>query len=336
MPVFDPTAVYAEKGVEGYELGRQLLTRYEQEGKDIIWVDAHHKIPELRGLPDKEYTRLKRLLVLGIRKSLRLVPNERSADFIVPFTSSGCSAFCLYCYLLSTFFTNSYLRVFVNREEIMGAVERKAAKLEGEALFEIGSNSDMVLEDTITGNLQWAVRRFAEIPKARATLATKFSQVDPLLELDHNNKTQIRISVNPADYIARVELGTSALEHRIAAANKLFHAGYRVGINIAPVMVLPDWRQQYEMMFADLSEGLDSGVKEQVFIEIIFMTYGLANQRINEAALPKALDIYNADLMRPKGRGKYCYTGEARREVEEFLQAKIERVFPKGIVSYIC
>lgn len=105
--MFDPTVVYVERGSENYPLGKTLINRYKEQGKPMIEVSDHNKIPELRGLPDREFVRLKRYLIIGIRKSLRLLRNERSADWIVPFTSSGCPAYCLYCYLRCTFFKNS-------------------------------------------------------------------------------------------------------------------------------------------------------------------------------------------------------------------------------------
>ena len=80
----------------------------------------------------------------------------------------------------------------------------------------------MVLENTLTGNLRWAIEKFADIPNAYATFATKFHMVDDLLDCKHNGHTQMRISVNPELIIKRIELGTSDLMSRIEAANKMF------------------------------------------------------------------------------------------------------------------
>ena len=93
---FIPAKIYYEKEILQYPLGKQLFDEYVGVGLPMIEIESHNKIPELRDLPDEEFTKLKRYLILGVRKSLRLIPNTRSADFIVPFTSSGCSAVCLY------------------------------------------------------------------------------------------------------------------------------------------------------------------------------------------------------------------------------------------------
>ncbi len=52
--------------------------------------------------------------------------------------------------------------------------------------------------------------------------------IDDILELDHKGKVIPRISVNPKEIINQVEFGTSRLNKRIEAINKLKEAGYPV------------------------------------------------------------------------------------------------------------
>lgn len=335
MKNFIPTKVYYESGSDKYPLGKELLERYSRMDIEIIEVQDHNKIPELRELPDDQFVKMKKYLVLGIRKSLRLIPNERSADFIVPFTSSGCSAVCLYCYLVCTFFKNSYLRIFVNREDMIKAVQNKANRLGESKIYEIGSNSDLILENTITGNLKWVIEQFGQMDHATATFATKFSMVDDIIGADHRGKTQIRISVNPHEVVKKIEIGTSSLAERIDAANRLFRAGYKIGINIAPIIMIEDWMSKYKELINQLYDNLEEDLKERIFFELIFMTYGYANKIINSASLPGTVDLHNQEIMRPKGRGKYCYHPELREEGGRFLRSIILEKFPKAKISYI-
>lgn len=57
---------------------------------------------------------------------------------------------CLYCYLVCNFNKCSYLRLFVNREEMLNKIIKTANKSDKELVFEIGSNSDLILENMIT------------------------------------------------------------------------------------------------------------------------------------------------------------------------------------------
>ena len=75
----------------------------------------------------------------------------------------------------------------------------------------------MILENTITGNLVWTIENFANTEKGLLTLPTKFDMVDDILPLKHNGRIIIRMSVNPAEIINKVEFGTSRLKGRIEA-----------------------------------------------------------------------------------------------------------------------
>lgn len=335
MREFRPERIYYEPEIERYELGRELLERYRGVGIPAIEILSHNRIEELLHRPNEEYLRMKRFLVLGTRKTLRLTPNDKSADYIVPFTSSGCSAMCLYCYLMCHFNLNSYLRIFVNREQMMELVRKKAQNSATKLVFELGSNSDMVLEETITGNLRWAIEEFGKMENAVATFATKFDGVDSLLTARHNGHTQMRISVNPQSFISRVELGTSGLKERIKAANRMFQAGYRMGINIAPVILTEGWEQAYTQMFEQLREGLEPRLQNTMFIEVIFMTYSAANQIINTQALPSAPDLFEREKFRPKGRGKYCYRDEVMQPAKVWMTREIAHYFPTAEIRYI-
>ena len=120
------------------------------------------------------------------------------------------------------------MRLFVNREEMLEKIIRTANKSEDELTFEIGSNSDLILENTITNNLVWTIENFKDVEKGRLTFPTKFSFVDDLFPLDHKGKVIIRMSVNPEYIIDNVEFGTSRLKDRVQAINKLIDADYEV------------------------------------------------------------------------------------------------------------
>lgn len=332
MNTFTPERIYYEPGILSYPQGREILGRFQDVPHEEI--ESHNKIPKLRERPDKDFPQLKRYLILGVRKSLKLMPNPNSADYIVPFTSSGCAAMCMYCYLVCTYFKGAYLRLFVNRDAIMKAVRDKVENTPRPLVFEIGSNSDLVMENMVSGNLRWIVEQFAKIDTT-ATFATKFHQVDDILGIKHAGNMRIRLSVNPAEIIRRVEIGTSPLPKRIEAANSLFASGYQVGINIAPIILTDDWEAQYDGMLAQLAEGLNPALAKKLFFELIFMTYGYAHQQINPEAFPNAYPFFQREKMRPKGRGKLCYRAEERAPAEEWFSRMLGLRFPEATISYI-
>lgn len=326
-------AVYYEPGALDYELGLGLRSKYE----DLPWIpiESHNHIPEMAAAHNRDFPRLKNHLIIGLRKTHRYVPNHKVSDWLVPYTSSGCSAMCLYCYLVCNYNKCAYLRLFVNREQMLDGLLKKDAAAPVPQTFEIGSNSDLLLENTITDNLRYTIERFSREGRGHLTFPTKFDMVEPLLQLDHKGKTIFRMSVNPSEIIRRVELGTSPLRTRIRALNDMAEAGYPVGLLIAPVILLPDWQRMYGELIAQLADELSPKVTQNGFIEIILMTYSFVQNAINTEAFPNAVQLFDRETMTGRGRGKYCYRNDMRAQAESFLRDMLSRQLKTMPILYI-
>ena len=331
--MFKPKAIYYEKDIENYDLGKELLEKYKEIPKIII--ENHNNIEEMRKKQNSEFADMKRNLIIGVRKTHKFVENHKTSDYLVPYTSSGCTAMCMYCYLVCNYNKCAYLRLFVNREQMLEKIIKTAQKSEKELTFEIGSNSDLILENTITGNLIWTIENFADTKKGYLTFPTKFEMVNDLLPLNHNGRIIIRMSVNPEEIINKVEFGTSRLKARIEAINKLVEAGYKIGILIAPVILVENWKQLYTELIQQLNEKLSPKVKKQAFFEIIFMTYSYVHTKINEEAFPNAINLYNKEIMTGRGNGKYCYKKEIRYEAEKYIRDLMIKYFPNNKIEYV-
>ena len=143
------------------------------------------------------------------------------------------------------------------------------------------------------------------------------------------------MSVNPSEIINKVEFGTSRLNGRIEAINKLAEAGYKIGILIAPVIFVENWQELYSNLIKELSVKLSDKVKRQAFFEIIFMTYSYVHTKINEEAFPNAINLYDKEIMTGRGNGKYAYRINIRKEAETFLIDKMKKYFPNNKIEYI-
>ena len=331
--MFNPKAIYYEKEIVNYDLGKELMEKYKEVPK--IEIENHNNIEEMRKKSNKEFANMKRNLIIGVRKTHKFVENHKTSDYLVPYTSSGCTAACMYCYLVCNYNKCAYLRLFVNREKMLDKIIKTSEKSEKELTFEIGSNSDLILENTITNNLVWTIENFKNTNKGKLTFPTKFDMVDPILPLDHQGKVIIRVSVNPEEIINKVEFGTSRLKGRIEAINKLKEAGYKIGILIAPVILVENWKELYHNLIKRLSEELTEKVKKDVFFEIIFMTYSFIHTKINEEAFPNAISLYDKEMMTGRGKGKYWYKNEIRNEAEIYIREQMRKYFPSNIIEYI-
>ena len=227
------------------------------------------------------------------------------------------------------------LRLFVNREQMLDRIIKKGKNSEKPLTFEIGSNSDLVLENTITGNLLYTIVRFAREGEGKLTFPTKLHMVEPLLDLDHKGKVIFRMSVNPQPIIQKIELGTSGLKQRIDAVNQMCDAGYPCGLLIAPVILMEGWREMYTGLLEELRDGLSDKMKRRMFLEVILMTYSYVHRAINSEAFPNAPDLYDKAQMTGRGRGRYCYRAESRAEAEIYLRAEIKRILGDVPILYI-
>lgn len=326
-------AVYYEPDSLTYILGKQL----KEELKELPWIpiESHNSIKEMQEKSNTEFARMKRNLIIGIRKTHKYVENHKVSDYLVPYTSSGCTAMCLYCYLVCNYNKCAYLRLFVNREQMLDKLIKQGKKSDHPLTFEIGSNSDLVLENTITNNLLYTIPRFAEEGIGNLTFPTKFHMVEPLLHLNHKGKIIFRMSVNPQSLIGKIELGTSSLKNRIKAVNDMCEAGYPCGLLIAPVILVDGWKELYTGLLEALKEGLTEKMKKQMFLEIILMTYSYVHRAINSEAFPSAPDLYHKEMMTGRGRGKYCYQADIRKEAEAFFRSEVKRILGDVKILYI-
>ena len=132
-----------------------------------------------------------------------------------------------------------------------------------------------------------------------------------------------------------MRFGTSPLKNRVEAINKLKKAGYPVGILIAPVVLVDNWKEKYEELVKYLAENLSEEVKKDVFFEIIFMTYSYVHNAINQEAFPDAINLYDKDLMMVRGRGRYMYKKEIREDGARFFEEIMRKYFAGNEIKYI-
>jgi spore photoproduct lyase len=242
---------------------------------------------------------------------------------------------CLYCYLVCNYNKCAYLRLFVNREQMMDKMLRAAQAASRDLVFEIGSNSDLVLENTLTDNLPWTIEHFGRVEKGFITFPTKFDTVEPMLGLNHRGRTLFRMSVNPEEIIRKVEFGTSPLEQRLSALNRMYQAGYRIGLLIAPVVLVEGWKMMYARLIDRLADQLPEETRKALSIEIIFMTYSYVHRAINAEAFPQGIELYDPERMTGRGRGKYRYREAIRAEGEAFLRAQLSQKLSDVSIAYI-
>ncbi|WP_432185638.1 spore photoproduct lyase family protein [Streptomyces tendae] len=298
--------IHAEPAAAASPRGLQVLARFPDAR--VVEVDSHWGIPGLHGNEGnvERWVRVKgETLVLGERKTLATRPNGRSADWIAPGASNGCAMACAYCYVPRRKGYANPVTVFTNIDRIIAHLGRHIARqgpkrepnqCDADAwVYDVGENGDCSVDALICDNTADLVHAFGRWPTAKASFATKFVNPD-LLALDPRGRTRIRFSLMPPDDSRLLDVRTSPVAERIAAAGDFLDAGYEVHFNLSPVVVRPGWEDAWAQLLRHLDDVLPDRVKRQAAAEVIMLTHNRDLHEVNLGWHPRAEEV----LWRPE------------------------------------
>jgi len=199
----------------------------------------------------------KRTLVLAEHKSAVRYSTEEgnSCPNFWHFSPYGfCPYGCSYCYLAGTQGVrfSPTVKIFLNLPEILAEVDRAARRLAEPTAFYLGKLQDALALDPITGYSRQIIPFFAAHPTARLTMLTKSTNVDNLLDLDHQGNAILSWTVNPPEVIKAFETNTPALDKRIEAMQSVAEAGYPIRAVVMPIIPISGWRQIYQEFLTGL------------------------------------------------------------------------------------
>jgi spore photoproduct lyase len=309
VSLLDVRSIYLEPAVETYPRGREILARFL--AAERIPVASHWRIPELRDGDPGDFLRPKReVLVLGVKKSLGLRPNGRSADFIAPSSSNGCAMACAYCYVARHKGHANPISVFVNIEQICTAIANHAARqgVKPQAnqvdprdwVYDLGENGDLSVDALVSDNVRDLVALFRTLPNAKGSFATKWVNPD-LLGYDPQKRTRVRMSLMPPAPAKLLDVRTTPVAERIAAIGELHRAGYEVHLNFSPVVLHEGWEAEWTDLFTELNDVLPDAVKAQLAVEIIMLTHNSGLHETNLAWHPRAEEmLWRPDIQEQK------------------------------------
>ncbi|MEV0748789.1 spore photoproduct lyase family protein [Streptomyces sp. NPDC050273] len=299
--MLDVREVYAEPAALDSPRGRQIMSRVP--GARVTEVASHWRIPSLHG-NDGNISRWVRIksetLVLGVKRTLETRPNGRSADWIAPGASNGCAMACAYCYVPRRKGYANPITLFTNIEAIVAHIRRHVRaqgpkkepnQCDPEAwVYDIGENGDCSIDALVSDNTADLIAAFRGLPTAKASFATKFVNPD-LLALDPQGRTRVRFSLMPPEDARLLDIRTSPVAERIAAAADFLDAGYEVHFNLSPVVLRPGWQQDWSTLLTHLDDALPARVKRQAAAEIIMLTHNESLHKVNLGWHPRAEEV---------------------------------------------
>ncbi len=334
--------------------GQAMYERISAQGLPIE-VAKNNRITGLRGADERETYRIAKntLAVVNAPPSaFKLQPIPPSADWQMNL-AEGCPAHCQYCYLAGSLAGPPVVRTYANLPKMLA----HTATYEGTyppnrswqgndtdrpTTFEVSCYTDVLGIEHLTGSLAECIRYYGTREHGQLRFVTKYNQVDSLLNLPHNGQTRARVSLN-ADIVARrLEGGTASVEARLQAIRKLAlprdlgGGGYPIGIVIAPIMPIPDWREHYTALLDRLAEVID--FPTDMNAEFISHRFTPGSKDVLLQWYPNtSLDMdetTRAEKRNKFGGTKYVYRPDEMREMKAWFYAEWHKRFPNAPVLY--
>jgi spore photoproduct lyase len=323
------------------EYGQRILKRVLALGLPVEELKAN-RLTGLKGNDARgTYNIAKRTLavVTAPPSAFKLQPIPPSADWQFHI-AEGCPAHCQYCYLAGSLSGPPVVRVFANLPQIL---QNLASYENAEPTsFEVSCYTDPLGIEHLTGSLAECIRYFGTRQRGFLRYVSKFDAVDDLLNLPHNGQTRCRASINAAPVSQRLEGGTASVSARLQALRKLAlpaergGGGYPVGLVIAPIMPMENWREHYTQLLDEAAAALDFNC--DLTFELITHRFTPGSKDVLLSWYPKTtldLDEEKRTVKRNKfGGTKYVYPREVMSELRRFFEIGIAARFSQAQILY--
>ncbi|MGB3740161.1 MAG: spore photoproduct lyase family protein [Pontixanthobacter sp.] len=347
--IWCPRTVLITRSARAFVHGRAMAERARAMGANVVELGGDRVTLERNDNARQAYANAKSTLAIVVAppSKRKLQPIAPSADWRVDL-AQGCPAHCSYCYLAGSLKGPPITRAYANLEEIFGALpdylgqgtitSRNTARAGEGTTYEASCYTDPLGIEAVTGSLSKAISWFGRWDAdVQLRFTTKFDDVGGLLDLDHQKRTRMRASINPAAF-ARFEGGTAPVANRLAALRQMADVGYPIGLTIAPIIAADGWEDVYGELITQAGEILSGGDCGDLTIELITHRFTAGSKETLQNWYPgSALDMTdtNRSTKRNKfGGQKHVYDTATMRTLREFFDTRIARDLPNARILY--
>jgi spore photoproduct lyase len=208
--------------------------------------------------------------------------------------------------------------------------------------FEASCYTDPLSLEHLTGGLQKTIAFFSELDGAHLRFVTKFTAVEPLLDVMHSSHTRARISINAPEVARRLEGGVPNIMLRIQALQKLAlprtegGGSYPIGVVLAPIMPVPGWEEQYGALLDSLAVALQRA--PDLTFELITHRFTEGSRNLLQEWYPNTTLDMSEDSRTKKfnkfGGTKYVYDRDTMKALKTFFYTEIQKRLPQARILY--
>ncbi len=336
MRVPEPKRIFVHREARCAPLVERVCARFPQAPVEVVdCVDA--VVQEIRVCAEDPIGEGKRWWYLsrfpgGFLKRCPGSKGQICCNYWVLNSITNCPFDCSYCVLQEYLGDNPLLRIFVNTDDMVKEVARRAVGSSGApARIGTGELGDSLALDPITDLSRELVPLFSIRGDAFLELKTKSANVRHLAGLDHGGRTVISWSLSPPRLVSSDELGTAPLEERIAAAAECQRYGYPLALHFDPIVLYPGWADEYgDVLGRVFSEILPERV---AWVSLGALRFTPRLKDIMRERFPQSLLTLGEHVL---GRdGKLRYPRSARVEAYRLMLRRLRR-YGHRIPVYLC
>jgi len=205
--------------------------------------------------------------------------------------------------------------------------------------FEVSCYTEPLAIEHLTGSLSECIRYFgAWRAPAQLRWTTKFNAVDHLLTIPHARRTRVRFSLNAQSVARNFEGGTASVSARLDAMRKMAWAGYPVGLTIAPIMPVENWRGEYRELLQKTAAMLAGVPDLDLTAEMITHRFTRKSKLVQLSWYPKTSLSLDEELRTKKmttfGSPNFVYPKGVAGEMRSWFESALAEELPSARVLY--
>jgi len=246
----------------------------------------------------------------------------------------GCPYDCAYC-VLQGYLNRPASLVYPELEKALEELERDMTVERGHpARYGTGELADSLALEELTGFVPELVGFFAAHPGSWLELKTKSARVTELLAVPSvPANVVVSWSVNAPTVCRGLEHGAASLSARLAAAEKVLAAGYKLGFHFDPLIRFPGWQDEYSQTVERIYSFAGAG--DIAWISLGGLRYAPWLAPRLEGRHETAAGLLEGELFPVPPDGKYRYPQPLRVGMYRHLYDTIRRFDSEAFV-YLC
>ncbi|NQU43914.1 DNA photolyase [bacterium] len=328
--------IYVEKSVRDTQITRRVLSRAGDYVR-VEHVDDPQSVLDRFDLRRGGHAPGKQALLLGDFRgdAIKPCPGMKGylcCEYQILNFGTGCPIDCSYC-ILQDYFSNPLLVVQANPDAFLAAAAQ-TIRSQPDRFFRLGTGefADSLALEPLTGYAPLLVEWVRDFPNAILELKSKATNIDSLLELDHQRRTVCAWSLNSEEITRNEEHKAAPLADRFAAARRCEAAGYRLAFHFDPIFHYPGWEQGYRDTINRVFQSVSAQNIAWISLGCFRYTPGL--ERTIRRRFPKNRCTYGEFI--PSGDGKMRYPQPLRIQIYRKMVNWIREAGGENVRVYFC